>query len=319
MIMTSPSGVYSGQAMAKINLFLEVTGKRPDGFHDIDSVFAEIELADSMTARKRADSLITIEIEGMDDLPNDRRNLVYRAAESLREHCGVDYGIAFRLKKNIPAGGGLGGGSSDAALALRLANACWNTGAPDGELQKIGAGIGSDVAFFFHGGVCVCRGRGEKVTPFACAPGDVCVVLALTGIHCDTAAAYRGLRLPKSGKENRPDAFLRCFSENDFSGLNKTAFNRFEETIFLEYPELARMHGELSRRVERPVRLSGSGGSLWFLSREEEVGRLVAQPELVEWAGANGVTLMPCGIARRLPSREIATPVNGDRKSRHFA
>lgn len=208
---------HTGAARAKINLFLEVVGKRPDGYHDIDSVFAEIDLADTLTVWKRTDGVIRLEVFAGDpggghvdvsEIPVDGRNLVVRAAERLRERSGVGFGLGMRLEKRIPSGAGLGGGSSNAALALRLADACWGTNAREETLREIGAELGSDVPFFFSGGVCVCGGRGERVGPVPGVPSGVGVVVALTGTHSDTAAAYRNLRLPTLGEAFRSDAFL---------------------------------------------------------------------------------------------------------------
>lgn len=304
-IMSQPQRLR-GSALAKVNLFLEVTGKRPDGFHAIDSVFAEVSLADQVTMSRRDDTRIVLETAGLDVPPED--NLVYKAVAALRDHCGGTGGVTMTLTKNIPAGGGLGGGSSDAALALRLANTCWETGLDTAALEKIGAGLGSDIPFFFHGGICVCQGRGEIITPVMPVANNsgtvqdntltaLDLVVVLTGVHCNTGQAFRGLQLPVSGEEKHSSEFVNALVAGDLDSLSRCAFNRFESTIFKSYPRLGRLQKELSQQLARPVRLSGSGGSLWFFVRRSEKNALLANPDVVAWAAENTVQLLPCHIA----------------------
>lgn len=285
--MTKPPAASQREAPAKINLFLEVIAKRPDGFHDIDSVFAEVTLADAVTAEATNDARIRLDVVGLPDIPSDSRNLAYKAVDLLRQRTRIETGLRLTLTKRIPPGGGLGGGSSDAAAALRLANDCLNAGLTLDELHAIGAEIGSDVPFFFYGGVCVCTGRGERVKPVLDFPANVGLTLVLTGVHCDTAAAYRGIRLPGPGEARRSEDFLSAFQTGDVQAMERMAFNRFEPTIFAAYPELGKMHRDLSETLNRPVRLSGSGGSLWYFSYEGDENN----PILRQWANENAVTL----------------------------
>lgn len=293
--MASIFNPIQGYAPAKINLFLEVTGKRADGFHNIDSVFTEIDMHDSLHVENRDDDSIFLETVGMEG--DMKGNLVYKAVDKFKRQCGVKQGLTMRLEKSIPAGSGLGGGSSDAALALKLADQCWNTGLGTEELKKIGAEIGSDVAFFFHGGICVCRGRGEIVTPVTeWYSKDICLVLALTGIHCDTASAYRGLQLPEPGRERHSEEFVQALVDNDEEQLEKLAFNRFEPTVFKAYPKLGQLRDQLSDKVGREVRLSGSGGSLWFFARPDDAEDLFMDPGIIGWALENDVRLQTCKL-----------------------
>lgn len=249
---------------AKLNLFLEVIGRRPDGFHDIESVFLEIDLADTLSAAPAETNAITLTCDNP-AVPTGDGNLVVRAAELLRRECGVGAGIRFHLEKRIPMGGGLGGGSSNAAAALRLANNVWNTGLADADLAVLGARLGSDVPFFFYGGACLCQGRGEIITPLAPFPAAVPLGLAVTGIHSDTAAAYRGLRHLGTGDLRSAERFIRAINAGDAEAMAAAAFNRFEESVFMALPRLGEIHRHLETRLGRPVRMSGSGSGLWFL------------------------------------------------------
>ncbi len=253
-------------AHAKVNLFLEVTGKRPDGYHDIDSIFTEIDLADEIEANPAAPGEVTLACDAP-ELPVDERNLALRAALILRDHCGEpkgNKGLALTLRKRIPAGAGLGGGSSDAAATLRLANTWWNYNLPETELHTLAAKLGSDVPFFLHGGTCRCRGRGEIIDPLPDFPKGIEIGLLLPPFPSSTAAAYCNIRLPNPGEARTPEAFLSAMAQNDVEGMREAAFNRFEASVFAALPELGRLHRELETRLNHSARLSGSGSALWF-------------------------------------------------------
>ena len=284
-------------APAKVNLFLEVTDRRDDGFHNIESVFLEIALADELSVEKREDGAVTIECD-RPGLPVDSRNLVVAAAELLRRECGIEKGAHFRLRKRIPSGAGLGGGSSNAAAALELANALWGTGLSRRELAGLGARIGSDVPFFLHGGTCLCRGRGEVIKPLAVFPDSIGICLVLSDIHSDTAAAYRGLRLPGPGEAKSADNFIGAMSAGDCVGMTAAAFNRFEETVFAALPELAEIREMLAQTVAVPVRMSGSGSGLWFFGTPDMASALETDPRWQQLRERHGVVLIETAARR---------------------
>ncbi len=284
----------AARARAKINLFLEVTGRRADGYHDIDSVFLEIDLADEISASPTEDGRVELVCDNP-ALPVDERNLAVRAALALRQGQTRDgrEGIRFSLKKRIPAGGGLGGGSSDAAAALRLANALWECGLSDAELLPIAAATGSDVPFFLRGGMCRCRGRGEIINPLPGFPEGIEIGLALPPFSSSTAEAYRGVRLPAPDGIRSPEAFLAATARGDVRAMREEAFNRFEESVFRALPALGRLHRELEALLGHSVRMSGSGSSLWFFAEQgwRENALLAA------WGEANRVRLLPARSA----------------------
>ncbi len=149
-------------AYAKINWDLRILGRRPDGFHELDTVMVNVSLYDVMEF-EHADR---ISLDCSDpSLPTDSKNLAFRAAELLQKSSGYKGGVKITLTKQIPAGGGMGGGSSDAACTLKSLNALWGLNWTTEQLQPIAAELGSDVAFFLYGGWCRCLGRGEKVEP----------------------------------------------------------------------------------------------------------------------------------------------------------
>jgi 4-diphosphocytidyl-2-C-methyl-D-erythritol kinase len=179
----------AASAPCKINRELRVGRLRPDGYHEVLSRMATIDLADTLTAGE-SDRLEL----ACDDpsLPSGADNLVVRAAERLASAAGVRRGAALRLEKRVPAGGGLGGGSSDAACALRLLAALWNLAISEEDLRGVAAGLGSDVPFFLAGGEAEVSGRGELVAPLpdtGAEPADL--ILLVPPIAISTAAVYR--------------------------------------------------------------------------------------------------------------------------------
>ena len=152
----------SREAPAKINLTLRVLSLRADGYHEIESLVAQIDLCDTVTVTPREDRRLLVDCSDR-TIPCDSSNLALRAAHSLAEAHGVRRGALISLTKRIPSGAGLGGGSSNAAATLKLLNAQWRLGLSHPELAEIGAEIGSDVPLFCHGPLCAIRGRGERV------------------------------------------------------------------------------------------------------------------------------------------------------------
>src|SRR5262245_8635037 len=151
-------------APAKVNLFLEVLGKRPDGYHDLETLMVAIDLCDRLEFRPDDSGAVTLTCDDP-GLTCGPANLVLKAADRLRRHTNHSGGARIHLAKRIPMQAGLGGGSSDAATTLKGLTRLWSLGLPDSELAKIGAEVGSDVAFFFSPGAAWCTGRGEKVEP----------------------------------------------------------------------------------------------------------------------------------------------------------
>ncbi|MBA3685012.1 MAG: 4-(cytidine 5'-diphospho)-2-C-methyl-D-erythritol kinase [Planctomycetes bacterium] len=195
-------------APAKINLHLEVLGRRDDGFHAIETVFQTIDLHDEVVVRLVAQAGITLTVAGA-DLPADATNLAWRAADAwLGRRPGT--GIAIELIKRIPAGAGLGGGSSDAAAVLRALQSLAEHPLPPAELAELAAGLGSDVPFFLIGGTAHAVGRGEQLTPLPDLPA-VALTILRPAAECPTPAVYRGLNEDERGpRDARGAAWWAC-------------------------------------------------------------------------------------------------------------
>lgn len=238
------------EALAKTNFRLEVLGKRPDGFHEIDTILQTIDLADVLEVAP-ASRGITLECSDP-SIPSDGRNLVVRAAELLRRELGVSSGAAIRLEKRIPAGGGLGGGSADAAIALLLLARLWEIDADVPALAAMGAALGSDVPFFFTGGTARGRGRGERIDPLPDAPSRA-LILVVPPFSISTAEVYSRWR---GGSPAIP--FGSVF------GVNSLA-----SAVLATNPEMDRYRRALSRGYP-DCQISGSGSSLVAFDAEAD-------------------------------------------------
>lgn len=251
---------------AKLNLYLEVVRRRPDGYHDLDTIMQAIDLFDELEVVPRRGPELTLECSDA-SVPADARNLVVRAALALRRHTGHAGGAHFRLAKRIPAGAGLGGGSSDAAGALVALNRLWGLGLSTARLTEVAAAVGSDVAFFLTGGTARCTGRGEQVEPLP-APRTFHYVLVCPALRVSTAGVYARVRFPLTPR--RADAImpLRELASGDVEGLGRALFNRLEAPAFLGHPSLANGKACLAASGNFVgVAMTGSGSALFGVCR----------------------------------------------------
>ncbi len=258
---------------AKLNLTLRVGGTRADGFHDLESLVVQVDLCDTVTVTKRTDRRLLVECDDP-SIPCDHSNLALRAAEALAEYAHVRQGVRISLAKRIPAGAGLGGGSSNAATTLKLLNALWKLGLSHPELAEIGATLGSDVPLFCYGPLSVLRGRGELVEELV-QPLDAWAVLVLPTIHCATPAVYAAwdemeAHADRSGLD---DALAQIHKPSQMMDL---LFNDLEEPAFVVAPALRVVAKRVTVVTGQAVRLTGSGSALFRLHDTEQEARAFA-------------------------------------------
>ncbi len=265
------------RAPAKVNLCLRVLGRRPDGYHDIDSLFFQVSLYDTLTLEPAAE--FSFECEGEEAGPL-QDNLVVRTARLLQEVCGVSRGARICLLKKIPSGAGLGGGSSDAASALLGLSLLWGLGLGADQLQKLGASLGSDVPFFLSGAAARVTGRGECVAPFA-PKMTIPLLLVKPACRVSTAWAYRELSLTKGDGNYKlpcsggPDTGLEAI----LSGLS----NDFEVPVFRQFPEIEELKLRLLSAGAAGAVMSGSGSAVAGLFESEQKAREAARRFSGEW------------------------------------
>lgn len=249
-------------APAKINLGLHVLRQRPDGFHDIETVFVPIGWGDRVAVRSQGAFVFTCSDKS---LPTDERNLCVRAAHALAEWAGIAPRGALHLEKRVPCGAGLGGGSSNAAHTLRLLAEAWDLSTSANEMHRLAAALGSDVPFFLHDRAMLGTGRGDILTTLDYEfPYALVVVMPHTPIA--SAEAYGFIRPQATGR-----ADLRGVVEsNDLNRWQAELVNDFEEPILARHPEIAAAKRLLDKAGAGYTALSGSGAAV-FGAFEEPV------------------------------------------------
>jgi len=255
------------ESFAKINLGLEVVRKRPDGFHEIRTLFQSIGLRDVLEFRPKSGS--GIELSGSDPgISWEEDNLIHRAATHLSRTYAVHKGAAIHVTKNIPPGRGLGGGSSNAAMTLWALNRMWGLGLARQELMAIGAGLGSDVPYFLQGGLCLGTGRGEEIRPLDDLERRY-VLLLFPRLSVSTGFIYGQHRvtLTSLGKDSKIMQFLKS---PGLFGLE----NDLEETIFRFYPLIKESKRRLHDQGSELSLVSGSGSAVFGLFSDLRTARL---------------------------------------------
>jgi 4-diphosphocytidyl-2-C-methyl-D-erythritol kinase len=252
-------------APAKVNLTLRVLGRRPDGFHDIETLMAPLDLADRLEVELNDSAGIELSCSDP-SLPTDGSNLVCKAVTAFAGATGREFGVRIHLEKRIPHGAGLGGGSSDAAAVLKALNDLLGAGLSVEELEKIAASIGSDVAFFIRGVPAICRGRGERVEPVEGVPSAE-ILLVKPPFPVSTAWAYGAWAAAEKSLETFPAMLGSIAMVND---LESPVFSKHLQLPVLKR-WLADQHGV------RAAMMSGSGSTVFAVlegAAEDLAGRV---------------------------------------------
>jgi 4-diphosphocytidyl-2-C-methyl-D-erythritol kinase len=208
-------------APAKLNLMLHVTGRRADGYHELQTVFQLLDLCDSLEIAVREDGRI-VRSRGPAGVP-ESQDLVVRAAAALQEATGTRLGADLAVTKRIPMGGGMGGGSSDAATTLLALNRMWGTGLSSAQIAAIGIRLGADVPVFVHGTSAWAEGVGELVEPVA-LPGDSWFLVIFPGVHVPTADVFQAPELTRNSPLTTMRGFLETGGRNDCEAVVRARF-----------------------------------------------------------------------------------------------
>ena len=271
-----PSGKHSlvVAAPAKINLFLEIRGKRPDGYHDLESLMVAVNLFDTLELTARCDGAIELSCDppGLSTGPD---NLVYKAAERLRSRANrEELGAAIHLTKRIPMQAGLAGGSSDAAATILGLNQLWNLNLSYSELAAVAAEVGSDVAFFLALPAGWCTGRGELVSPEA-SSRSFDVVLVCPPVGLSTVEVYRALQVPSVPVDGI--AARAAFRAGDPDALGAALFNRLQPPAVHLAPAVETVYRRLAGLKPAGCLMSGSGSAVFALCRDSHEAHRVAK------------------------------------------
>ncbi len=257
-------------APAKVNLFLEVLGKRPDGYHDIATLMVAIRLYDTVILRKTDDLTLTCSDQSLTVGPD---NLVLRAAKLLQERTGCRLGASIRLIKRIPMAAGLAGGSTDAAATLAGLNQLWGLKLSNAELASMAGEIGSDIPFFFHTPAAWCTGRGEIVAP-AKLPIPLDFVLLCPSFGISTPAVYKQITLP--AQPIMGEAIRAAVSKGDVDSIAKLLHNQLEDAAAIVEPRIGDFAKMLADTKPAGSLMSGSGSTLFALCRSREDATCIA-------------------------------------------
>jgi 4-diphosphocytidyl-2-C-methyl-D-erythritol kinase len=275
-------------APAKLNLALAVTGKRPDGYHDLLTVFQAIDLADRVEVAAREEPGIGLEVTGPEPAPAGPENLVVRAALAFARETGIEAGVAIRLTKRIPVGAGLGGGSSDAAATLLAMEALHAIDLGEDVRRRLALDLGSDVPFFLTGGTALGEGRGERLTPLP-PPPPCAWVLIVPPFPIPTADAFQAfdeaLEAPGGGPYVSGDSgpvlpgltgaaqkvriLIDALRQGEWGPFAGNLVNDLEIGVVRIQPRLASIKAEVLAHGPEALGLTGSGSAMFALFRSQ--------------------------------------------------
>jgi 4-diphosphocytidyl-2-C-methyl-D-erythritol kinase len=286
------------EVRAKVNLYLRVVGRREDGYHEVETVLQSIGLADGLTFAPAEGLRLECDQPG---IPTGVDNLVWKAAAALRERCGLppERGAAITIRKRIPAGAGLGGGSADAAAALVGLARLWELAPGPGELYAVASELGSDVPFFLAGGAALARGRGEQLQPLPNFPA-IWLVVAKPPFQVSTPWAYHAWR-PEADSGPALQGFLAAMATGSAAAIAACLRNDLEPGVDTAHPEIAALRGRLLDLGALGARMTGSGSAVFAVTGDEAEARRIATG--VDPAAAE------CFVVRTLgPSPPTARP-----------
>ncbi|MFC3657502.1 4-(cytidine 5'-diphospho)-2-C-methyl-D-erythritol kinase [Xanthomonas hyacinthi] len=280
MSAAGKEGWSAWPAPAKLNLFLQITGRRADGYHELQTVFRLLDWGDTVHLRLRGDGVVARRGASAPGVA-EADDLLVRAARLLQKEAKIAQGVDIRIEKRIPTGGGFGGGSSDAATALVALNALWRAGLDEDALAALGLALGADVPVFVRGRDAWAEGVGERLTPLPLPPA--CYVLADPAVHVPTAALFQAPDLTRDAAPAKMADFVSGFLLG----------NAFEPVLLRREPAIQATFQALAQIGTPRLTGSGSGCFVEFADRAAAVRALAALPDGLRAWVAGGVTRSP--------------------------
>ncbi len=267
------AGAVVAWAPAKVNLFLEVLGQRPDGYHEIRTLMVAVRLFDTLVFKEDVPGKIQLSCN-LPTLATGPDNLVHKAVRLVQQHTGCGRGVQVRLVKRIPMAAGLGGGSADAAATLAALDRLWQLGLKPDELLGLAARLGSDIPFFFSGPAAWCTGRGEQVTPVPLGR-PLWFVLLCPKIGLSTAEVYRAVIVPASPQSGA--ALRQAVAAGAVADIGRLLFNRLQPAAQTLCPAIAGYQRRLAELQPAGQLMSGSGSSLFALCHDRSEALCLAR------------------------------------------
>ncbi|RDY26183.1 4-(cytidine 5'-diphospho)-2-C-methyl-D-erythritol kinase [Romboutsia weinsteinii] len=268
------------KSRAKINLSIDVLGKRQDGYHLVEMIMQTIDLSDVLRIKESDTEDIVIK-SNSGDIPLDDNNIVYKAITLLREKFNINKGIEVFIEKNIPVAAGMAGGSSNAAAVLVGLNKVWDLGLSEKELQEIGLALGADVPFCISGGAALAQGIGEELTYIKGLSEDVIILICKPNLFVSTKDVYGGLDL--NNIDNRPDNryLIECLKNKDIKAVAENMVNVLEGVTSNMHSEISEIEKMMIDNNALGAMMSGSGPTVFGLFNNKE-DALNAKKELMK-------------------------------------
>ncbi|NLJ66879.1 MAG: 4-(cytidine 5'-diphospho)-2-C-methyl-D-erythritol kinase [Clostridiales bacterium] len=262
------------RAHAKINLTLDVVGKRPDGYHDVEMIMQSVNLWDEIIL-KEIDRGIELD-SNMKNLPRGSKNIAWRAAELIRKEFGVSRGVNIYIKKNIPIAAGMGGGSADCAGVLLGLSRLWDLQIEDETLKALGKSLGADVPFCLTGGTALAQGIGDILTPIT-SRADIWLVIIRPNIWVSTKEIYGRLDLNTIGERPDNEAMIKHLGAGRISGIAENLVNVLEGVTIPMHLQIARIKSQLMEQGALGSLMSGTGPTVYGVFKNQFSARRAAR------------------------------------------
>ena len=257
------------KSRAKINLSIDVLGKRQDGYHLVEMIMQTIDLYDLIEINEKDNDQITIKSTS-DEIPLDCNNLVYKAANLIKKTFNINKGVEIHIKKNIPVAAGMAGGSSNAAAVLVGLNKLWNLNLSNQQLEKIGLKLGADVPFCINGGAVLASGIGEELTPIKGLTKDVCILVCKPDLFVSTKEVYESLDSKHIDKRPNNQLLIDCLKNEDTRQLAENMFNVLEGVTMDKHPVIQQIKDIMTNNRALGAMMSGSGPTVFGLYENRE-------------------------------------------------
>ena len=257
------------KSRAKINLSIDVLGKRQDGYHLVEMIMQTIDLYDLIEINEKDNDQITIKSTS-DEIPLDCNNLVYKAANLIKKTFNINKGVEIHIKKNIPVAAGMAGGSSNAAAILVGLNKLWNLNLSNQQLEKIGLKLGADVPFCINGGAVLASGIGEELTPIKGLTKDVCILVCKPDLFVSTKEVYECIDSKDIDKRPNNKFLIECLKNEDTRQLAENMFNVLEGVTMDKHPVIQQIKDIMTNNRALGAMMSGSGPTVFGLYENRE-------------------------------------------------
>ena len=260
------------KSRAKINLSIDVLGKRQDGYHLVEMIMQTIDLYDLIEINEKDNDQITIKSTS-DEIPLDCNNLVYKAANLIKKTFNINKGVEIHIKKNIPVAAGMAGGSSNAAAVLVGLNKLWNLNLSNQQLEKIGLKLGADVPFCINGGAVLASGIGEELTPIKGLTKDVCILVCKPDLFVSTKEVYECIDSKDIDKRPNNKFLIECLKNEDTRQLAENMFNVLEGVTMDKHPVIQQIKDIMTNNRALGAMMSGSGPTTFGIFENMETAK----------------------------------------------